>query len=159
MSVDWSYYNDKRFDDLDEKYLPVRGEGETKATQIVTAINKLIYKWYNDGDFVVLDHNFLHEECCNDLSSYANWLLLHARAVELLDVRTARTEGDYEDILQRLADAFLDEELLSMADKQPKVGTIYKCSGPLSAPEADGYEDDDDDYYEDEWEDDEEEDA
>ena len=154
MSVDWSYYNDKRFDDLDAKYLPGRGEGETKASQIVTAINKLIYKWYNDGDFVVLDRNFLGEECCNDLSSYANWLLLHARAVELLDVRTARTEGDYEDILRRVADAFLDEELLAMADKQPKVGTIYECDGPLSAPEVDddyevGYEWDYDDEEED----------
>lgn len=48
MSVDWGYFD--KFEWADEKYLPCRGEGETKATQIVTAINKLVYKWYNDGD-------------------------------------------------------------------------------------------------------------
>lgn len=38
------------YDEVIELYLPDRGEGKTKATQIVTAVNKLIYKWFNDGD-------------------------------------------------------------------------------------------------------------
>ena len=32
MSVDWGYFD--KFEWADEKYLPCRGEGETKATQI-----------------------------------------------------------------------------------------------------------------------------
>ena len=48
MAVDWGYYDNAKFEELNGKYLPERGEGETKATQIITAVNKLVYKWYND---------------------------------------------------------------------------------------------------------------
>ena len=73
MSVDWGYFD--KFEWADEKYLPCRGEGETKATQIVTAINKLVYKWYNDGD--VFDNTHYLVGWWNNLSSYANWLEHH----------------------------------------------------------------------------------
>ena len=46
--VNWNYFD--KFEEEKERYLPDRGEGETKATQIVTAVNKLIYMWYNNGD-------------------------------------------------------------------------------------------------------------
>ena len=36
--VSWDYYN--KFKDINEKYLPDEGEGDTLASQIVTAINK-----------------------------------------------------------------------------------------------------------------------
>ena len=69
--VDWDYYD--RFNELNDKYLPSQGEGETEATQAITAINKLVYKWYNDGD--VYDNvNSGLSGWANDLSSYANWL-------------------------------------------------------------------------------------
>jgi hypothetical protein len=70
MAVDWGYYD--KFETLNDNYLPVRGEGETVATQIVTAVCKLVYKWYNDGD--VFDNTHHLEGWANDLSSYANWL-------------------------------------------------------------------------------------
>ena len=70
--VDWSYYDKPEFKAINSEYLPARGEGETKATQIVTAVNKLVYKWYNDGD--VFDNTGALSGWANDLSSYANWL-------------------------------------------------------------------------------------
>ena len=42
MSANWDYFN--KFNKVTEKYLPLCGEGKTKTTQIVTAVNKLIYK-------------------------------------------------------------------------------------------------------------------
>lgn len=48
MSVDWGSYN--KYDDILEEYLPSTGEGDSLASQMVTAVNKLIYKWYNDDD-------------------------------------------------------------------------------------------------------------
>ena len=33
MAVSWEYYNDKKFEEINDKYLPSYGEGETKATQ------------------------------------------------------------------------------------------------------------------------------
>ena len=113
MTVSWEYYDDNRFQIINDMYLPVMGEGETMATQIVTAVNKLVYKWYNDGD--VYDNTLYLEGWVNDLSSYANWLY------ENLDIRVKRTlenidkiyiYGDYEDLLQDLADTLLDVNVL-----------------------------------------------
>lgn len=42
MSANWDYFN--KINKVTEKYLPLCGEGKTKTTQIVTAVNKLIYK-------------------------------------------------------------------------------------------------------------------
>ena len=70
MAVDWSYFN--QYEELINVYMPIQGEGDTMATQAVTAVNKLIYKWYNDGD--VYDNTYQMNGWANDLSSYANWL-------------------------------------------------------------------------------------
>ena len=152
MSVNWNYYNDPKFDAVDAKYLPVRGEGETMASQIVTAVNKLVYKWYNDGD--VFDNRYWLKGWCNDLSSYANWLFRYAELDELLEIRTIESDGEYEDLLKEVADKCCDMEFLAQYEV-PKRGSVYKCAGPFEYGEPD--EDDDDDYYEDEWEDDEDE--
>ena len=37
---------------LTDKYLPSEGQGENKASQLVTATNKIIYGWYNNGDTI-----------------------------------------------------------------------------------------------------------
>ena len=55
-SVSWDYFD--KFKDVVHKYLPTVGEGDTFATQIVTAINMLIYKWYNDGDVYDISRNY-----------------------------------------------------------------------------------------------------
>lgn len=135
MSVCWNYYN--KFDSINEKYLPVRGEGETKATQIVTAVNKLVYKWYNDGD-VYDNTRFLHG-WANDLSSYANWLNIYVPNISrvLIGVFVCKTESDYEDLLKDLTDKLFDEEFLAEQDKLPKIGTIYECKGIFEFIEED----------------------
>ena len=70
------YFN--KFKQINDSYLPDTGEGDTMATQICTAVNKLIYGWYNDGD--VYDNTYMIDGWCNDLSSYANWLYGHVSA-------------------------------------------------------------------------------
>ena len=149
MTVSWEYYDDNKFEIINDMYLPAMGEGETMATQIVTAVNKLVYKWYNDGD--VYDNTYYLDGWANDLSSYANWL--H----ENMDIRVQRTlenidkiyiDGDYEDLLQDLADTLLDVNVLEKYNKQPKVGSIYDCEGPFKWKE---YEDDEDDEYYEEY--------
>ena len=143
MSVKWSYYD--KFDSVMEKYLPDVGEGETKATQIVTAVTKLVYKWYNDGD--VFDNTGYLEGWANDLSSYANWLDkctdLKASGI-LAKIKDCYNDSDYEDLLKELADTMLDEEYLAEQNKFDKVGTIYDCNGKFKFVE---FEDDEDDYY------------
>ena len=149
MAVDWGYYD--KFEGLMDKYLPMRGEGETKATQIVTAVNKLVYKWYNDGD--VFDNTHYLEGWANDLSDYANWLADHADVGGILDkIKLCYTHSDYEDLIQELADKLLDEGYLAEQDKIGKIDTIYKHDGKFKYEEYPDDEDDDD-YWDDEEED------
>lgn len=147
MAVDWSYYN--KFEGLMDKYLPISGEGETKATQIVTAVCKLVYKWYNDGD--VFDNTHHLEGWANDLSSYANWLWEYTDAHNIIDkIAYCFHNGNYEDLLKELADKLLDAEFLEKTNKEEKVGTIYKCNGKFKFVEIDEEDDEDDWYYDDE---------
>ena len=114
----------------DAKYLPKRGEGETKATQISTALNKLVYKWFNDGD--VYDNTYNLEGWWNDISDFANWLYENTTdtAKEILDrIKYIETEDAYEHLLYDLCTELSNEEYLAEQDKHPKVGSVYSCRG------------------------------
>ena len=157
--VDWGYYNKKEFEDIDKEYLPAEGEGDTLASQIVTAINKLIYKWYNDGD--VFDNvNSGLTGWANDLSSYANWLYKYVDRTQdiLKSIYYMVDENDYEILLRELADVCLNGEFLKEFEK-PKQGSIYNCEGPFEFSEFDDEEDENDNYdYEQDYDEDDEED-
>lgn len=149
MSVQWNYYD--KYETLIDKYMLPKGEGETQASQIVTAVNKLVYKWYNDGD--VFDNTKYLEGWANDLSSYANWLYKNTteKVKVILDtVYGCLNDSDYEDLLQELTDELLKEEYLEEQNKFEKVGTIYECDGKFKFVELD----DEDDYYENDEEED-----
>lgn len=148
MAVEWSYYN--KFSDILDKYLPPVGEGEKMRDQIVTAVNKLVYKWYNDGD--VFDNTYSLEGGANDLSSYANWLYKYADYANfILDgIEDCYSEDDYENLLKELADLCLNEDYLSSYDVG-KLDSIYDCDGRFEFEWGNEYEDEEeDDYYEDE---------
>ena len=138
--VDWDDFD--KFEPVIDEYMPPRGEGETKASQIVTAVNKLVYKWYNDGD--VYDNTATMKGWCNDLSSYANWLEIYVEGARqiLRDIFISKNDDDYEELLYRLASKFLDKELLKKYEIE-KEGTIYNCNGPYMFV----YEDDQEDWY------------
>lgn len=137
-----SYFD--KFDEVIEKYMSSMGEGETKASQIVTAVNKLIYKWYNDGD--VYDNTYGMEGWANDLSSYANWLYKNCPQTQgiLEDIYDAHSDEDYEAILMELADVTLTEPYLSKMNEVEKTGSIYECEGIFRFEEHNEEED----YYE-----------
>lgn len=123
--IGWDYYDS--FDRQMSEYLPDMGQGETMATQIVTAVTKLVYKWYNDGD--VFDNTGFLQGWVNDISSYANWLAEYAGAKDILDgVYDADSDG-YEDLLRKLTDRLLDIEYLEKMNKVPAKGDIYTCEG------------------------------
>lgn len=123
----WSYF-DKYYDIID-RYMPSRGQGETMASQICTAVNKLIYKWYNDGD--VYDNTFHLKGWVNDLSSYANWLQYYTKDAfkVLTKIQDCHEDEDYENLLKELADLLINEEYLKEMNGKEKVGDIYNCDG------------------------------
>lgn len=154
----WEYF--EKFKPVNDKYLPAYGEGDNMATQIVTAVNKLIYKWYNDGD--VFDNSYCLAGWANDLSSYANWLHEHTTeecASILESVWECMNDEDYENMLVLLADYMLDCAFLEQYENQPKTGSIYECDGPFEFLELNEEDDEDWEYEEEEmWEDDEDDD-
>lgn len=120
----WDVYDDV---DVLPVYLPSFGEGETIASQMAAAVNKLVYKWYNDGD--VFDNNFGMEGWLNDLSSYANWLSQYVFGMQpiLQQIQYCQTDGEYEQLLLHLwAHA---ESIIGEYAATPAVGSIYECAG------------------------------
>ena len=148
-SVNWGYYD--KFNEILDKYMPTSGEGESMASQIATAINKLVYKWYNDGDVYDNTNPAGLTGWANDLSSYANWLAENVDgAKEILDrIYNIKygDDGKYEDLLKDLADSYLTSEFLETCENHPKEGSIYDCDGAYKWDESNNY-DDDEDYYE-----------
>lgn len=123
--VNWSEFD--QFESIYDKYLPAHGEGETMATQIVTAITRLVYKFYNDGD--VFDNTYHLSGWVNDISSYANWLFTYINLTELLDIRNIKTNDDYSVLLLKIANKCMNEEYLEQYKDEPKKGSIYDCDG------------------------------
>lgn len=144
---DWSYFD--KFEGTNDRYLPAMGEGETLATQTVTAVTKLVYKWYNDGDVYDNVHSPM-SGWCNDLSSYANWLWMEHDSCRDILARIDKCYygNEYEDLLADLADLLLDMDKLAEWDKLPADETIYDCDGPFEFSFDD---EDEDDEWEDEW--------
>ena len=137
--MDWSYFD--KFEGIISKYMPLQGEGDTMASQAVTAVNKLVYKWYNDGD--VFDTTYNLKGWANDLSSYANWLAKYAQGAEdiLNGITTLKSGEKYEELLAELADLILTEDYLEKLPTE-KQGSIYDCEGDYRYTEND-YEEDD----------------
>lgn len=143
MAVQWDYYD--KFEELNDKYFPYKGEGSTKAMQTVTALNKLIYKYYNDGD--VFDNTYHLKGWANDLSSYANWLYYYTTedVQKILNkVKDCYTDEDYEDLLKELADNLFNAEYLAEQNKIEKMFSIYNCEGKFKFEELN---EDEEDYY------------
>lgn len=140
--VSWNYYNSELCDKINDKYLLSRGEGDNMATQIITAINKLIYKWYNDGD--VFDNTYYLDGWWNDMSSYANWLAKYVDgASEILNrIKIITSESEYEFLLKDLYDKFFDEKLLANYEQREKVDSVYECKGEFMYEEYNDEEDD-----------------
>ena len=132
--------------ELIEKYMPGRGEGDNQAGQACTAVNKLIYKWYNDGD--VFDNTGFIKGWCNDLSDYANWLYNHNLGKDILyRIYSIKSEKEYEEILKDLASEVINKQSLTNLEKEPLDGTIYNCSGPFTFVEdflVEDYDDEED---------------
>ena len=145
----WSYFD--KYAKLINMYMPNMGEGETVASQICTAVNKLVYKWYNDGD--VFDNTQHLEGWANDLSSYANWLYKYCPQCQniLNRIYDIKTNGEYEDLLADLTDLLIDVDSLAMVAHKPKEGSIYNCDGPFVYEERNSWDDDDEEDDDDWW--------
>lgn len=135
-------YNSPMYQRAVGEFLPDRGEGDNLATQTVTAVNRLVWGWYNDGD--VYDNTKTSLGWANDLSSYANWLYKYVPRTQtaLEGIYSAYNDDEYENLLEDIIDAAMDYEDLSNDSERPAKGSIYGCDGPFAWEEPE-----DDEYY------------
>lgn len=127
-SHDWDEFS-KDFPNSDE-YLPSRGDGDSMGTQASTALCKLVYKWFNDGD--VYDNTHGMDGWANDISGCANWLwtnIPETREVLERIEDIGDDEDAYVDILYDLC-AIVDPMIPSLLDREKK-GDAYNGRGPF----------------------------
>ena len=113
---------------LTDKYLPSEGQGESKASQLVTAANKIIYGWYNNGDTISGNGN--------DLTSYANWIDQYIKEPEirkiLKDDYIDYSDVDYlSEIILPLIKFVFREDFLEGLASQGAEDSIYSCEGRI----------------------------
>ena len=148
MSVEWSYFD--KFEDIVNKWVPVSGEGHNAGSQAATAVLKLIYKWYNDGD--VYDNQHGLTGWWNDISSYANWLDEYVDGCSSILSRIFEIgvdEDAYSEILKDLADLVLNDNFLeSLANEYDNdtVDSIYDCDGQFVYFDEEDLDEDFDSY-------------
>ena len=121
--IRWSDYD--QFEDILNRYLPEEGQGETRAEQAVTAVNNLVYAFYDRGTVIAESL----PEYDPDLECYAKWLRKHtsSRAVLLrIKLEDAENLDSYAEYLFELADYLLDEPRLKTLSKYKTVGDIYE---------------------------------
>ena len=113
---------------LTNKYLPEDGQGENKASQLVTAANTIIYGWYTNGDTISGDGN--------DLTSYANWIDKYIKEPEIRKI-LKDDHIDYNDtyylseiILPLIRFVFREDFLEGLAGQEAE-GDIYECQGRI----------------------------
>lgn len=44
--------DDKRWEELTDKYMPASGKADSVGGEIIRAMNRLVYRYYNDGDTI-----------------------------------------------------------------------------------------------------------
>ena len=125
-----------------EEYLPDIGDGDSQGTQAATAISKLVYKWFNDGD--VFDNTFGLKGGANDISGSANWLYKYVKGTKnvLNSIARISTEDEYTELLYKLCEV-VDPQIPDLLD-EPKVGDAYDEPGTFKFREKSEYDDDDD---------------
>ena len=82
--------DDKKFNDWYDNYVPSWGKCDTLAGEIIRAINRLVYRYYNDGDTVdeYGGSEYNHNRACD------NFLCEHVKGYETL---SGIDYYDYED--------------------------------------------------------------
>lgn len=128
-AISWDDFD--KFNSIEKRYLPSTGQGTNMMNQICTAVSKIIFRWYNDGDVVDNVSTGL-EGWANDLSSYGNWLQCYVpeATAALRDIlyNTNGSEEKYEQYLYNLAETLLNEKIARKYEQKDKIGDIYSCT-------------------------------
>ena len=59
--------NNARFDELFDELVPMSGKADSLAGEIIRAVSRIVYRYYNDGDIVGVGYG---NETCNPAARF-----------------------------------------------------------------------------------------
>ena len=111
--------------------LPPVGDGDSRGTQASTAICKLVYRYYNDGD--IYDNTYSLSGAGDIIcTGCANWLWQYIDGADVILDKIKKlhlNDGDgYAEILYKVAE-LVESQMDELLTKE-KVGDAYMGDGP-----------------------------
>ena len=143
--------NEERINKLFEELVPVSGKAESLAGELIRAMSRIAYRFYNDGDQVGMGYG---KETCNPAARF----LMAKGNKRVSSLATAiwgiYDEGAYEDLLDILAGAVADyvEQTSDLRTTPTEDMWSYRTDEDVD----DDWEDEEDDYEEEDYDEDEE---
>ena len=143
--------NEKRINKLFEELVPVSGKAESLAGELIRAMSRIAYRYYNDGDQVGMGYG---KQTCNPAARF----LMAKGNKRISSLATAiwgiYDESAYEDLLDILAGAVADyvEQTSDLRTTSTEDMWSYRTDEDVD----DDWEDEEDGYEEEDYDEDEE---
>ena len=143
--------NEERINKLFEELVPASGKAESLAGELIRAMSRIAYRFYNDGDQVGMGYG---KETCNPAARF----LMAKGNKRVSSLATAiwgiYDESAYEDLLDILAGAVADyvEQPPDLRATPTEDMWSYRTDEDVD----DDWEDEEDDYEEEDYDEDEE---
>ena len=143
--------NEERINKLFEELVPVSGKAESLAGELIRAMSRIAYRFYNDGDQVGMGYG---KETCNPAARF----LMAKGSKRVSSLATAiwgiYDESAYEDLLDILAGAVADyvEQTSDLRTTSTEDMWSYRTDEDVD----DDWEDEEDGYEEEDYDEDEE---
>lgn len=134
-----------------ERYVPMRGKAETVGGEVVRAMCRIGYRWFNDGDQIGVGYG---NETCNAAARFLMEKCPRSVGDAVCDIWGCENEEKYDDGLNRL-----EERIVEYIEGSPELFDMENHEDMWSYEEWEDthYEDEDEEEYEEDWEEDEEE--
>ena len=143
--------NEERINKLFEELVPASGKAESLAGELIRAMSRIAYRFYNDGDQVGMGYG---KETCNPAARF----LMAKGNKRISSLATAiwgiYDENAYEDLLDILAGAVAD--YVEQTPDLLTTPTEDMWSFCTDEDEDDDWEEEEDDYEEEDYDEDEE---
>ena len=139
----------ERFHSYFKRLVPAAGPAETEAGEIVRALGRITYRFYNDGDQIGVDYG---NETCNPAARFLQERLPENLSTQISELWSGY--GDYEKTLLSLVDESLDYLDSTNLESEQNLDDFLDWQIP---EDTEYWEDEceEDEYWEDECEEDE----
>lgn len=136
---------ENKINELFEELVPGRGKADTVAGEIIRAVSRVGYRWYNDGDMIGIGYG---KETCNPAARY-----LATKAGSRVERAISDMWGVYvpDDIYEKRMQT-LNQEVLMYLEQHPELRTTPNNEDMLDYldedEDVDDFEEDEEEYFE-----------